>query len=83
MYIKCECTRELLEIELFDDEYIITLYADCFDAEQKKAYQVIWDRVRAAWFMLRGKQFRMFELCLSKDKFEDFKKEINTLGEKL
>jgi hypothetical protein len=79
MFIKCDCTMELLEIEPCDDEYIISLYVDCFYEEQKRAYQVIWDRLKCAWFMLSGKKHRLFELCLTKEKFEEFKKEISLL----
>jgi hypothetical protein len=82
MYIKCGCTRELLEIEsIYDDqEYVISLYVDCFYEEQKRAYQIIWDRLKCAWFMLSGKKHRLFELCLTKEKFEEFKKEISLMG---
>ena len=65
MYIKCDCTRELLEIEKWEDEYIISLYVGCFYEEQKRAYQIIWDRLKCAWFMLSGKKHRLFELCLT------------------
>lgn len=80
MYIKCECMREAIIVEPYDEEYIIALYVDCFYEEQKRAYQIVWNRLKAAWFMLSGKQHRLFDLYLSKEKFEEFKKELLSIS---
>jgi hypothetical protein len=82
-YIPCDCTCSILEISDWKDENesFISLYVDAY---QEKGATISWTikrRIKAAWHMLRGKEFLLYELCLPKEQLRNTLKEYLTKTE--
>lgn len=54
-----------------DFAYIDTL-ASGFYSGQRGIWKTIYNRIKAAWFMLRGKEYHLHEIVLSKEQWKEF-----------
>ncbi len=59
-----------------DFAYMGTLTSG-FYAEQRGIWRTISNRIKAAWFMLRGKEYHLHDVVLSKDQWNEFVKAAN------
>lgn len=71
--IDCECWCSIFEIADWGDGYLLsTIYAATFSERQFSPLDVIRRRLKAAWAMLRGKEYRCHELTFKTEAFNDF-----------
>ena len=80
--LKCTCGCSILalsrwEEDNFPPEYIISLYSITFGEKQNPIWHNIQDRLKMIWCAIRGKQFYFYDLIISKDQLEEFKKFVN------
>ena len=59
-----------------DFVYIDTLVSN-FYAEQRGIWETIKRRIKAAWFMLSGKEYSLHDVVLSKEQWNEFVKAVN------
>jgi hypothetical protein len=83
--IECECGCAILSFADFTDEpnekYIImSHYGSTFAEKQMGVFETIKRRVALAWHMLTGKEYRLYDIVIEKEKFKEFKKFINKIG---
>lgn len=81
IHIHCTCgcgNGFQIIFRLNEDEefaYIDTL-ASGFYTKQRGIWEII-SRIKAAWFMLRGKEYCLHEVMLSKKQWDEFANAIN------
>ena len=85
--IGCECgCEQAINIVRYEDEidnkilydYYITVTSGLFYERQRGIWQIIKSRIKAAWYMLRGKEYL---LCDVNIKEEEISKIIESLKE--
>ena len=77
---ECGCGNGFLVSLLFDDEegYVtISTTTSGFMAMQGGVLETIKNRIKSAWFMLRGKQYYLHDVILDKSEWKQFVKFIN------
>lgn len=62
-----------------DDEYYLSLKTDKFYAQQTSIFKLIFHRIKLAILMLLGKEYRLNNIILTKEQFEEFKQKINKM----
>ena len=76
----CGCGSGLQIIFRIDNDkdyaYITTLTSN-FYAGQRGIWEMIWHRIKAAWFMLCGKEYYLHDVVLSKEQWNEFVKTVN------
>ena len=84
--VECDCGCSVLKVTKYDWEfdkdsvdYGISLYKDVFNCESTRLRDIIGKRLKNAWFTLMGKDYWLFDICLTQDQFGEFKKDINEL----
>jgi hypothetical protein len=67
--IECECGCGMLRAEQFkDDGYtILSYYVHAFGVYQDTIWDKIKRRVGMAWDILRGKEYRLYEIVIESD----------------
>jgi hypothetical protein len=67
--IECNCGCGMLKVEQFkDDGYtILSYYVQAFGVHQETAWDKFKSRVRMAWDILRGKEYRLYEIVIESD----------------
>lgn len=82
--ISCNCgcgngfsfTFRIEDDDDFDYVYLST-FSSGFYANQCKFLKILKRRIQAAWLMLRGKEFYLHEVVLTKEQWKDFVKAVN------
>lgn len=71
-YIRCECKDPLhfLHLEYIDGSFFVTVHV---------AKRTLWERVKAAFGILRGNQDNYIEVCLNDKQAQKFIDEIYSL----
>lgn len=59
--------------------YYIDVVCGAFTERQKGLFRTIRERIKAAWFMLRGKEYRLCDICVTKEQVIELKKAINEI----
>ena len=82
IYCNCGCINGFsftFRIEDDDDlDYVyLSTFASGFYAYQCKFLKILKERIKAAWFMLRGKEYHLHEVILTKEQWDDFVKAVN------
>lgn len=85
--ISCDCgCDEEIHIKKFIDEdmeeYYLTLNTSKFYANQKGIFRLIGHRIKLAFKMLFGKEYRLTELVLDKDDINALIKNLQDIQEK-
>lgn len=57
----------------------INLSEGIFYTEQKTIRSIIKDRIKLAWYCLRGKGFHFFDVMMTPEQWEEFKKAVNNV----
>lgn len=81
-YLECDCTCGLIEVDVdpveIDQAYAyITYFRPVFYTKQQSPWQMMKSRFYCAWKILCGKEYTLYDLVLSKEKWEEYKKFIN------
>lgn len=85
--IECDdCGCAIISFQDFTDDpdencLIMSHYASTFSEKQKSISYIIKRRLALAWFMLIGKEYRLYDIVIEKEAFKEFKKFINKIGE--
>jgi hypothetical protein len=82
--VKCECGCGELKFSRYEwndktVDYGISYWMPVFYGKQIRIFDTIVERVKNAWTMLRGRQFLLYDVCLSPSDWEKFKEEVNRL----
>jgi len=80
--IECNCGCGVMKITKYDYEpidYNISYYKSMFYSNQISIIKLILTRIKHAWFTLIGKEYWLFDICLSSNQFEKFKQELNNI----
>ena len=80
----CGCNQELhikkyIDEDINNIEYYITFSCSKFDEEQQTIFGIIKKRLKRAWYSLRGKDYRYFELFLNQENFRDLQDKIKNM----
>ena len=74
----CECGCSKLILEKDEDGYVFAdLYYSSFYGKQSVIKNRIVERIKMLWFVLRGKDFSLYDLYISPESWNDFKKWLN------
>ena len=57
--------------------YLSTLSSNFYGLQRYSIFKQLWFRLKLAWHVLIGKEYRLFDLCLNKEDMQAFKKFIN------
>lgn len=80
IHCTCGCGNGFQIMFRFEEDenyaYIDTLTSG-FYSEQRGIWDTIKRRIKAAWFMLRGQEYRLHEVVLSKDQWNEFVETAN------
>lgn len=81
----CGCGAEL-EVKKYIDEdsskpsdYCINVKSSLFDQEQIGVFKLIKNRLKRAWYDLRGKSYVYLDICLTEVQYTDLCKSLNSL----
>jgi hypothetical protein len=75
---KCECGCSKLTVDEDEDGYVnLSHYFSSFYGKQSVIKDRIIERIKMLWFVLRGKDFHLYELYISPENWSDFKKWMN------
>ena len=88
--INCDCgCDEEIEIKKFifedeeikpnEDEYYISIHTSKFYSEQKGIFKLIGHRIKLAFKMLLGKEYRLTEVCMKRQDIDDLIKELEEI----
>lgn len=79
-YCKCGCGEGfVVNFYLVGDSgcVFVNTATPGFTAEQRGIWDTVKKRIKAAWFMLRGKEYVLHDIILYKDDWKDFLKTLN------
>lgn len=80
---KCQCGCGIIKIDKLDWEDVpercldIAYYALAYNDKQDGIFYTIWHRIKFAWQILRGKEFRLYDILIEDKEFTAFKVFIN------
>lgn len=83
--VNCNCgCDEAIQIkklvyDVNDDEYYLSILAGEFGATQRGIFRTIGHRLKLAWKMLRGKEYLLTEIVMTKEELEEYKKVLEEL----
>ena len=84
MFLECDCGCSFLKIDYWEDDgnVIISHNVPSWYALQTNT----WDRFKKAveiiWYIIRGKEYRFYEICLNtKSKIKEFKEFVKNIDE--
>jgi hypothetical protein len=69
-FTECDCGSEIMHI-LYDDDdqdLWISFFVNNFFAKQEGVLHLFFHRIKLAWLMLTGKEFRFYEIIMNKEK---------------
>ena len=83
--VPCDCGHGIFSIEVFDwdddwDAYFL-YYEQAFSSNQTSFWSIIKDRAKFAWFAIRGKKYRLFDILVTRENLEKLRDELNRLLE--
>lgn len=79
---RCHCGSSIVfEFDPMDGEICISTMAELFVTKQHPIRNGIKDKLKAAWAMLRGKEYCLHEIILADDKWDEFVKCVNEIDE--
>jgi hypothetical protein len=75
----CDCGCGIIKYTLWhednDEMIFIEHYVSSFYTRQNFLFGELWQRIKLAWMMLRGKEFSLYDIVISnKEDVERFKK---------
>ena len=79
--IPCDCHVEIITIQKFDDEYdyyYMSFLASTFYNCQR-IRNVIWERIKFAWLVLRKGNYIHQEITLNRSKIMELRDNLNTI----
>ena len=76
LYQECNCGCAIMKIHKDDDCTWIEYYISGFYANQEGLWSIIKSRVKAAWCMLTGKKFHLYDIMIQGQKEEEFYKNM-------
>lgn len=91
IFVNCNCgCEEALQIKHYkyddeiktEDEYYLSLHAGKFITEQRGVMGTIWRRIKAAWKMLRGKEYYLSDIVMTETEFKEFIDRLEELYER-
>lgn len=84
--VNCNCgCDEAIQIKKLvydvkdDDEYYLSILAGEFGSTQRGIFRTIGHRLKLAWKMLRGKEYLLTEIVMTKEELEEYKKVLGEL----
>ena len=83
VFCSCGCGKGFRVIFRFDDEddFVgISTVIPGFFAKQSSIFNIIRQRFKAAWFMLRGKEYCLHDIVLTKKQWVEFAEAANAVG---
>lgn len=83
----CDCGNEVIDFiyDPKDDLLFVSMMASMFYERQTSPLKIIFNRIKHAWFMLWGKEFHMFDLCMAdgKEHVYEIEKWVATCKERI
>ena len=76
----------LISIEIWDREdkdwvaYFVC-YSQLFVSGQTSFWDIVADRIKFAWFAIRGKKYQLFDILVTREDLEKLRDELNHLLE--
>ena len=72
LIVECDCGGEMFRITkwLKEDVWLIECFFAGFYSKQETPFSIIARRFKAAWNILRGKEFSFFDVVLSTEKVD-------------
>ena len=84
--VNCNCgCDEAIQIKKLvydvkdDDEYYLSILAGEFGSTQRGIFRTIGHRIKLAWKMLRGKEYLLTEIVMTKEELDEYKKVLGEL----
>lgn len=84
--VNCNCgCDEAIQIKKLvydvkdDDEYYLSILAGEFGSTQRGIFRTIGHRLKLAWKMLRGKEYLLTEIVMTKEELDEYKKVLEEL----
>lgn len=84
--VNCNCgCDEAIQIKKLvydvkdDDEYYLSILAGEFGSTQRGIFRTIGHRIKLAWKMLRGKEYLLTEIVMTKEELDEYKKVLKEL----
>lgn len=81
IFCKCGCDHGInidFRFEEVDGDICISTIASCFSARQLAFRKRIGRCLKAAWFMLRGKEYELHDVILNREEWKKFVYAVNT-----
>ena len=83
---KCGCD-DGFKVDFFveaDDPFVVvSTVTSGYHAKSRGLIRVIAERIKAAWFMLRGKEYCLHELILEPKQWKEFVEDINNVNKEM
>ena len=82
--IKCDCGCNILDVVKFEwdndpTDYSIICYGSTFYTLSDGIFRTIFERIKLSFMILMGKKFRLYDITMGEETFNEFKKGINKL----
>ena len=76
--LNCDCLGENITF-IFDDEIYISCNLALFNAYQRPVKETLRRFFKMIWYAISGKEYRLYDIVIGKDRLEEFKKFIANL----
>ena len=77
--VQCDRGIETLAFEKFGSGCFLSILLEAFYSEQDTVIDKIKNRIKMAWFILRGKGYRLMEIYLPEEGLKELKEAINSM----
>lgn len=84
--LKCECScgcGEEIKIKSFNfgdtKQYYLSLCAEQYYAKQNGIFKTIWHRIKTAFKILRGKEYKLTDIVLDENDMKELKEIIKEM----
>ena len=64
--LKCDCGKEIIRLtyDTNDDMIYIEMFGHLFYERQYGVFSILWKRIKFAWSILLGKEYRLYDVAL-------------------
>jgi hypothetical protein len=81
--LRCDCGCGKLQFTRWEDDKDFALFIEyfypMFYAKQQNIFSVLVERLKFVWFILRGKEYSLYDLVLTEDDLKRFKEWVASL----
>lgn len=75
--VECDCGCSVISLQVFDEKdetFVMSHFYSSFYSKQEDTWEILKRKAQMIWFIITGKEFRLYDVILSKENALQIKK---------